>query len=101
MDGYDGQVLRVYLDFTNNSKEATSFLMQASYRALQDGVSLQYSFPEESIPEDDNSSADVAPGDTLTMSFCFALRSDSPVEFEIYNGMGAAAALGGVISLDD
>ena len=27
VDGYNGQVLRVYLDFTNNSKEATSFLM--------------------------------------------------------------------------
>jgi len=101
VDGYNGQVLRVYLDFTNNSKEATSFLMNAACRAVQDGAALAYDFPQEDIPEDDNSSVDVAPGETLTMSFCFALRSDSPVEFEIYDGMTGAPAIGGIITLDD
>jgi hypothetical protein len=101
VDGYDGKVLRVYLDFTNNSKEATSFLMNAAYRAVQDGAALPYDFPEDGVAEDDNSSVDVAPGDTLTIAFCFGLRSDSPVEFEVYDGMTGVPAIGGIITLDD
>ena len=101
VDGYDGKVLRVYLDFTNNSKEATSFLMSAAYRAVQDGAALPYDFPEDGVAEDDNSSVDVAPGDTLTIAFCFGLRSDSPVEFEVYDGMTGVPAIGGIITLDD
>ena len=43
VDGYDGKVLRVYLDFTNNSKEATSFLM----RRMVSGVA---GFPAHPVP---------------------------------------------------
>lgn len=101
VDGYTGKVLRVYLDFTNNSQETTSFLLNASYRAVQDGAALAYDFPQDSVPEDANSSADVAPGDKLAMSFCFALRSDSPVEFEVYDVLEESVSIGGVITLDD
>lgn len=83
--GYgDVPLLRVYFEFTNNSEEATSFFMATNLIALQDGVQLMTDWPSESVPEDDNYSMDVAPGESIMASECFEVRGDSPIEIMVY-----------------
>lgn len=80
-EGYDDELLlRVYVDFTNNSDEATSLWMESNYYALQDGVELEDGSPEDEVDEDDNTSLDIEPGETIRCALCYEVRSDSPVE---------------------
>ena len=83
--GYgDVPLLRVYFEFTNNSEEATSFFFATNLIALQDGVQLMTDWPSEEVPEDDNYSMDVAPGESIMASECFEVRGDSPIEIMVY-----------------
>jgi len=85
VEGYDGDILRVYVDFTNNSDEATSLWLETYYMALQDGVELEYDFAVESVEEEENASLDIEPGTTITCAITYELRTDSPVEVMIYD----------------
>lgn len=73
-------VIRVYFDFTNNGDEATSCWWATNIYAYQDGVQLEVGYPEEEVDSDGMFSTDIEPGETVTCSRCFALRSDTPVE---------------------
>lgn len=99
---WDGQnAIRVYFDFTNNSTEATSFWMATYYRALQDGVEMEITWPMDEIDEDENYDVDIEPGETITCTEIYALRSDSPVEVELYSYMyDGAAVLADVFPVD-
>lgn len=79
--------LRVYFEFTNNSSEAESFWMATYYRAMQDGIELPTNWAEDEIDEDENYDVDVEPGETITCTEIFTLRSASPVEVELYSYM--------------
>lgn len=97
VDGTDStKVLRVFVDFTNNGEETTSFFMEANYYALQDGVEIQDGYPMESNELDGTTTNDVEPGQTVTCTLCFELRSDSPVEL-IVEDVWDDATLGMVI----
>lgn len=89
--GWEGSVIRVYFDFTNNSQETTTFFMSTFVKALQDGVELDYGFADEAVPEDANESVDVAPGETITATEVYAVRSDSPIEVFLYELFGEDA----------
>ena len=89
--GWEGSVIRVYFDFTNNSQETTTFFVAAFAKALQDGVELDYSFADEEVPEDANESVDVAPGETITATEIYEVRSDSPIEVFLHELFGEDA----------
>lgn len=85
VEGYEGErMLRVYFDFTNNSEEANSYFFAIySTCVYQDGVELDNGFAAEMV-ESDNVYADkIDPGQSITLSYCYVLRTDSPVEIEV------------------
>jgi len=87
-EDWDGNpALRVYFDFTNNGTEAQSFWMATNYRALQDGVELEICWPDDEVDEDENYDVEIEPGETITCTESYLLRSDSPVEVEFYSYM--------------
>ena len=87
VDGWDSgeEVIRVYFEFTNESEEAASMWWATYYRAFQDGVELEEDWAEEDVAEDENMSLEIEPGETIYCSTCWVLRSDSPVEIEVYD----------------
>ncbi len=88
----DSEILRVYIDFTNNSDEAASFYMATAAFAYQDGVQLAADYAADAVEEDENYSVEVAPGETIRVTRCFGLRSGSEVEVEIADSMGTTVA---------
>ena len=88
VEGVDGErVFRVYFDFTNNSAQETSFWISSFFHAYQDGLELRSGYPLEYVAEDDQYYESIAPGETISVSACFELRSDSNVEIELENYM--------------
>ena len=97
---YSGNPMtRIYFDFTNNSEETTSFLMAFDFRVMQDGIELDTTFTLDDIPEEDNYTEDVAPGDTITVARCFETRTDSPITVEFYDWLSDEAYAGTVIPI--
>lgn len=82
---WDGEpLLRVFMEFTNNSDEADSMdWVVYDNRAFQDGVQIQQGSPETIVETDGNYSIDVAPGETVKASYCYKLNGTSPVEVEL------------------
>ena len=85
--GWDNgeEVIRVYFEFTNEAEEAANMWWATYYRAFQDGVELVEDWAEQDVPEDENATMDIEPGETAYCSVCWELRSDSPVEIEVYD----------------
>lgn len=87
VDGWDSgeEVIRVYFEFTNESEEPASMWWATYYRAFQDGIELVEDWADEDVAEDENTSLEIEPGETVYCSVCWELRSDSPVEIEVYD----------------
>jgi len=82
----DGEeVIRVYFEYTNNAEEAENMWIATSFRAFQDGIELETDWADEDVEEDDNFSLDIEPGETIRCAETWALRSDSPIEVEVYD----------------
>lgn len=87
VEGWDDgeEVIRVYFEFTNESDEAASMWWTTYYRAFQDGIELEEDWADQDTAEDENMSLEIEPGETIYCSTCWELRSDSPVEVEVYD----------------
>ena len=85
-------MVRVYFTFTNTGTEATSCWWATNVYAYQDGVELDIGFPEDDVQSDDDFDVDVQPGESITCSRCWVVRSESPVEivFQTWEGVVAA-----------
>lgn len=92
------EVLRVYFTFTNNSEEEASMWWNTNVRAMQDGVEVLTDWPETDVEEDENFDLDIAPGESIRCSECYVIRSDSPIEIEVYE-FGEGAVLGTVFEV--
>ena len=79
-------VARIYIEFTNNSDEATSYFLAADEVVLQDGMEIDTALADESVEEEDNYSVEIEPGQSITVARSFELSSDSPVEFMVHDG---------------
>ena len=83
IEGVNGaKLLRVWISYTNIGDEAASFLMAASIRAVQDGISLDTGYTSLDDENADLNSRDVEPGDSLDVCMDYELISDSPVAVE-------------------
>jgi len=80
--GYD-EVIRAYFDYTNYEDEESYIDYTTNIIAFQDGVELDYGIAEDSLDSDDVWGNDVPAGESCSVSRCWALRSDSPVEIVV------------------
>ena len=92
---YDSEdVVRVYFTFTNNSDEATSFWMESYLIAYQNGKEIDtYGVAKDQVPEDQNDSVEVAPGETIVVSEVIEIIDNTPVYIylkDYYGGSGLA-----------
>ena len=83
VDGYDGDVLRVYFSITNNTDEANDPFMLLTLSAYQDGIELTYGSAKNSIDSDNLMYDDLEPGQSVDFSYCWTLLSASPVEVTV------------------
>lgn len=83
VDGYEGEVVRIYYTFTNNGDEAVNFWSTVYPVAYQDGVELNYGYAEEDVAEDENDTVDVQPGESIVVTTIYEIRSYNPVEIEL------------------
>ncbi len=74
------EVIRIYFEFTNNGEEAASCWYATYFYTFQDGIECEQEYAENSTESDDNYYVDIQPGETITCSCCFELRSYDPVE---------------------
>lgn len=79
------KLIRVYLTFKNNSDEEERANYTVEARAFQDGVQLM---PDTASPLSDEEDAIydyIQPGESIIVAYSFVIRSDSPIEIEIYD----------------
>lgn len=87
---WDGaECIRISVDLSNNGESDKNFSEDFTAIAYQDGIELETAFASDSVPEDNNSWADIQPGSTVTLSMIYELRSDNPVEIEVLGSDGA------------
>ena len=86
--GSSEQVLRVFLTYGNTSDAPSSCMWDAYLIAYQDGIQLPYGYPAEEADTDALYEEDIEPGETVTCSRCWGLRSDSPVEVVAIDSIG-------------
>ena len=78
----DEDCLVVYYEFTNNSKEATSFLYTFSAQAFQNGIELDISYFLMD-DEEDNRVKYIKPGKSIEVFSLFIPKDNSVVDLEI------------------
>ena len=92
----------IHCRFTNHSDEALSFFTHYDVYALQDGIGLHQSYsPDAYTEEQDNYSAEVAPGDSVDFAVVYELRSDSSIAFAVRELFGGDSYLGCVYEFVD
>ncbi len=94
IDDEKERYLRVWFEFTNNSEEDAAFYNACSYRAVQDGVSLNTGWSSYDDTALDAVYDDVAPGETAEVCVEWVLRDDSPVAVEVYDWWTEEIVLG-------
>ena len=93
------QMVRVFIDFTNNTGEATQLWDVTVVTAMQDGVALYSRYAEDDVETDDNYTASVEPGQSITVSMCYVLHdTDSPIAFLI-DGFAVTGEVGTMLEL--
>ena len=85
--GGRGQVIRVFFNFTNNLDDQPMSCWRAlDFVLFQDGVQLMPGESEEDVRTDGYFDKSIEPGESISCSWCWALRSDSPVEVFVFQG---------------
>ena len=96
-DWEGNDMLRIYISFTNNTDEETSFFSEYSVYAMQDGYELRSAYPKDETEEDANYIVDIKPGETILCAFNYAIRSDSPICIVIENFWGNSGYFGDIL----
>lgn len=96
---YGVEMVRVFIDFTNNSAEATELWDVTVITAMQDGVALYSSYADDDVETDDNYTQSVEPGQSITVSMCYVLHdTGSPIAFLI-DGFAVTGEVGTMLEL--
>lgn len=84
-EGFDGtRVFLIDWTFTNKSNDTTACSLTVYPRAFQDGVELNLGTPADMDSKTGNGSRNVRPNASIEGSYCWIIKSDSPVEVEVY-----------------
>ena len=78
-----GDAIRVYYEYTNKGDIPNAFFFDLNLLAFQDGVELQYSWMEESTQEENNSTLEIQPGESIVVASVYDLRGESPVDIYV------------------
>lgn len=81
-DSNDREVLVVYFDFTNNSKDNTRAAYNYDINCFQNGVELDYPLLKV-VEEEDNIMKEIQPNTTITIAEAFILNDRSNVDLEV------------------
>ena len=76
-------VIRVNIDYTNLGSDPSYFESSYSIIAYQDGIEMVVGKPAVQSESYGNGFVDIDPGDTITVTRCWELRSESPVEIAV------------------
>lgn len=79
----DGNVIRIFFDYTNYQEDAAYIGASPSITVFQDGVALVDDSPEEDLDSDALWYEDIPSGESAVVSRCWLLRTDSPVEVAV------------------
>lgn len=75
-------VLVVYFDFTNNSKDNTRAAYNYDINCFQNGVELDFPLLK-AVSEEDNIMKEIQPNTTITIAEAFVLSDKSNVDLEV------------------
>lgn len=78
--------IKVRFRFTNNEDEDADFFSAYSTYALQDGYELPYAFTSGEDEEEHNDEIELAPGESITFTTYWNVRSDTPVVIVLRKG---------------
>lgn len=78
----DKDVLVVYFDFTNNSKDNTRAAYNYDINCFQNGVELDFPLLK-TVGEEDNIMKEIQPNTTITIAEAFVLSDKSNVDLEV------------------
>ena len=96
----DGELIRVYFDYTNYQDDASYIASGNDIWVFQDGIELQSGTPEDDVDSDGIYYDDIPNGETTTVSSCWKLRTDSPVEIVIWDWWNDEVICAGTFYLD-
>lgn len=82
-DSNDREVLAVYFDFANNSKDNTAFAYNYNVTCFQNGKELDYPLVSFGIDEYNNIARELQTGTNITVARIYILEDKSNVDLEV------------------
>ena len=82
-DSNDREVVVVYFDFTNNSKDNEAFIYNYNITCFQNGKELDYPLASFDIDEYNNAARELQTGANLTVARIYILEDKSDVDLEV------------------
>lgn len=82
-DSSDREVVVVYFDFTNNSKDNEAFIYNYNVTCFQNGKELDYPLASFDIDEYNNAARELQTGANLTVARIYILEDKSDVDLEV------------------
>lgn len=82
-DSNDREVVVVYFDFTNNSKDNEAFIYNYNVTCFQNGKELDYPLASFDIDEYNNAARELQTGANITVARIYILEDKSDVDLEV------------------
>lgn len=82
-DSNDREVLVVYFDFTNNSKDNEAFIYNYNVTCFQNGKELDYPLASFDVDEYNNAARELQTGANITVARIYILEDKSDVDLEV------------------
>ena len=82
-DSNDREVVVVYFDFTNNSKDNEAFIYNYNVTCFQNGKELDYPLASFDVDEYNNAARELQTGVNITVARIYILEDKSDVDLEV------------------
>ena len=82
-DSSDREVVVVYFDFTNNSKDNEAFIYNYNVTCFQNGKELDYPLASFDVDEYNNAARELQTGANITVARIYILEDKSDVDLEV------------------
>lgn len=82
-DSNDREVVVVYFDFTNNSKDNEAFIYDYNVTCFQNGKELDYPLASFDVDEYNNAARELQTGANITVARIYILEDKSDVDLEV------------------
>jgi hypothetical protein len=82
-DSNDREVVVVYFDFTNNSKDNEAFIYNYNVTCFQNGKELDYPLASFDVDEYNNAARELQTGANITVARIYILEDKSDIDLEV------------------